>query len=104
MVEVLLELVEGYLIARFVFSVVIRILLDGVVSEMHVLTAALDAEVLRTSANVSLTVPPGLPTTPKHPHSNIELPVVVEEGHHVPLDDVGSFLTVIVLAVAVDAL
>ena len=76
-VNVLLELVEGDLIAGFVLAVVVRILLDCVVSEVYVLTAALYAEIFGTRSDIALTVPPCLSTTPKHPHPNIELPAVV---------------------------
>lgn len=104
LIEVPLELVEGDLVAGFVLAVVLGVLLDGVVGEVHVLATAADAELLRASPDVALAVPPGLSAAPEYPHSNIELSAVVQERHDVPLDYVGAFLPVLVLAITVHVL
>ena len=100
-VQVSLELVEGELVAGFVLPVVLRVLLNCIVCQVNELAAAFEAELFGAGSDVPLLVPPSLPTTPKHPHSDIELAAIVEEGHDVPLDNVGTVLTVGVLGVLV---
>jgi accessory gene regulator protein AgrB len=46
MIEVFLKFIERYFVARFISSVVFRVLLDGIICEMYIFVAAFDVEFL----------------------------------------------------------
>lgn len=77
MIQVFLELVERDFVAGLVPPVVLGVLLDGVVGQMHVSACAFYIELFGACSNVAFFVPPGLPTAPQNPNSNIEFPTVV---------------------------
>jgi hypothetical protein len=75
--QVLIQIVEGNLISRLVFSVLVTILLHGIVSQMDELVHILRAKLLAARPHVSLTVKPHAIVGVERPDADIKLPAVV---------------------------
>lgn len=90
--EVLVQVVKGNLIRRFVLAVLITMLLHCVVRQMDELIHTLRAVVLGTGPHVSLTVKPDTIVGVERPDADIELPAIVEQGIDVLLHDIGLVL------------
>lgn len=90
--EVLIQIVKGNLIRRFVLAVLITMLLHCVVRQMDELIHTLGAVFLATGPHVSLTVKPDTIVGVERPDADVELPAIVEQGIDVLLHYVGLVL------------
>lgn len=100
--EIFLKLIIGYFVALLEASVILTILLDGVIGEMHHgIADFLQVEQIRRCSDVALTVPigsdPSVHSGDNHVVADIELPAAVKQRPlYVLLEDEGFVLAIFV--------
>lgn len=94
-IQITLKISKGQLISRLKFTIILMVLLHGIVSKMNELVIKiLHIELLGCSTNVSVLIPVPFLISVDACHADvgadIKLAFLVEEGHDVLLDDVGT--------------
>jgi hypothetical protein len=97
--DILLKIGKAQFICIFVLAVVLGVFLDGIVGEMdHSVLEVFGCEFLGGCADVALLVPVGSEVAIEGGHQDVaaevELALVIEEGHEVALHYVGTRLAV----------
>lgn len=80
---------EGDLVGRLIFAVLISILLHCIVRQVNIFVHILGSVLLAARPDVALSVKPKLIVGVQHPNADIELPALIQQRINITLSDVG---------------